>query len=148
MGNGPEFTVFVDIILIRISEPQVHADGVHVLIMTLPSGFIMVQLPVICVCDKNLYAFTQVPGLIIKYAECLTQTIGVIGCKLEQHGPGIIITGCEQVIGFCECFFQHTGKICCIDIPAFLKMLNGFPLVAFISPVIRQITQVGVFDFP
>ena len=146
-SGGTDFSVLVNVILIRVAKPQIHADCFCILIMIFPASVIMVYFAVICISDEFFHTFCQIARFVIKDAKCRSKPFRIFLGEADQHGLGIVIAGCEQIIGFCQCLIQHGSKIHGFYIPMLLKMLNSFPLEVFSAPVIGKVFQISFFDF-
>ena len=115
--------------------------------MVFPTRLVVILLSIIGIRDETFDPLGEIPCFVIQNAKSLPHAIGVFARKAKEHGLSVIIAGSKEVVRFRKRLLEHCSKIRSLNIPMILKLFNRFPLVAFTRPVVRQVTEVGLFDF-
>ena len=129
------FTEFIDVIFIRVAEPQVCADSILILVVL--SGPISILLQENSrLCLEGAHPFKDILALVEQSDEHCPDLFWSGFCKSNNHTFRKVVVGGQQIQCLIQRSIQHFCKISSIHIPIVLKPLHGFPFVFFIAPLL------------
>ena len=134
--------IVVQIIAVRIAEPQINTDSIQFLIVLFPYAFAIFPPYMFSIFTESFYTGSQIFLFIEQIGKHGLGRIPVNSSKPTHDPAGIIIDRGEQIFrpGRSRC--KHFFKIPGCEVPCRLKTAHGFPLILFQRPALGEISFI------